>query len=1349
MVDVHIPTPVKGVCDEQAFSEQPEMTVPDAQNARARDEVTGRTRRARRSGLARVSSTTVNGANVPPKRMLSVVYDARKVTYTGLTPTTTEDVVKFALAQKKPCYALCVDKQGNVYAIDGLSTVVKYNATGTRQWSFALPVKDTQHLVRAIDVDDVGFVYCGTSSGGTRDDLGRLWCLIQQDDDVVEVLWEIETGAFVEQVRQYKGRLVTLQNKPSSGEAWVVIYDGAQTGGPQEATRSKASAPANALAIGPNGNIYVVAAQVQTTAFTPALLRGADPRLPNGKITEDWTLADLLDVDTRVWREHDLGESVLAELGDGEDAVTVPDTSGNGRDLLTKPGQASPTIKARSLGRRPALEFAGSLASSLQVLTTGPNQSQAEGFRDRQDTLFPAYQDPTPTGGYTNNAQFVAFFLVSTERELVNGKGMGFLKQVLNGSTAVAAEEAHFLAFNIASDNTSLAAGTATAGRVRYQIGQLAAGPATNASGTNSVAVGTWAASISNAVLITLVCNHGATLAGAATDHPSQLRVNGTVADEWDMRNGANPFFAGTFEAAEIGALNFGAAGIEQFRGLVHYMLVLDKSRTNTNSAPLTYPFTQNAGTATFPPDATGDSEIERIEGWIAHRFGVAHILPAGHAFAEAKGPPNRNGIASHSLPWLLNSNWQTLAKYSPAGELKAVVSTYAAYRAFAAQSIGGIGYGVQVDSDGNVYTMGPHALTTHGAPANDYTLVRKVLDNADSFTFIAAQTVLNGISATPSAATGAWSKTYNDLAELTGAPVNNVDIFSGYKYPKVGIDKHDAIFFPFNVNSGFFAGIALIAYDKTGGFGLAANRALTGNTGLVLGFSQGGHAAAVDPNVPVYDAPTLAGSVQNAKLRAEFLWLATAQGTPLNDTNEVVHKIRFVQASRVTGSPRVWRVVTVAGGVVRVGTTLLASPAGSGTLAQPELSATADYIAGFVAFGKVYLGDGLKWVVYDPKTDVVSEWKAMKGRIPLRSKLGTFWRGRAVVGRSADDGHIWHLSAQSDLNDWDIDPPSSSPTQATDGVSSNRIGRCPDIINCLIEVNDDVLLFGCDHSIYRLRGDPQAGGEFDLVTDTEGLAFGQKGAKDPAGNVYAFSSRGGVVRIAPDGFPQRISSRSIERRLQAIDLSTYWVEMEWDVEAEGLRVFVVPFGTGGPSVTHYFWDAKNGWSDGMGWWPDVFGQANQGIQPTCSIVLDGDAPTDRQLTIGCEDGFLRRFSRTATKDDQTAAGVDVPIISRMTHGPIPLLVDGLRQRITSVMCELSSEQGQVEVRLFASDVADRRGDARASFIAERGRNPRRHVRAVGSYAWIELGQATPGAPWAVENLGYRSWPAGQHQVHT
>lgn len=285
-------------------------------------------------------------------------------------------------------------------------------------------------------------------------------------------------------------------------------------------------------------------------------------------------------------------------------------------------------------------------------------------------------------------------------------------------------------------------------------------------------------------------------------------------------------------------------------------------------------------------------------------------------------------------------------------------------------------------------------------------------------------------------------------------------------------------------------------------------------------------------------------------------------------------------------------------------------------------------------------------------------------------------------------------------------------------------MGQAPDIINALMPISDDLLLIGCDHSLYRLTGDPMAGGALHLLSTVTGAAYGTPYAMDERGAVYFFGSQGGVFGAGPDGSVQRISLGRVDRRLQDIDLGRYTVQMAWDFRREALFIAVIPYGQGVERVESWLWERRTG-----AWWPVDW--RNLEHQPTCCAVFDGDLPGDRVVAFGCEDGRVRFFDETADDDDGE------PVDSRVLIGPIlppDAELEGLFRGLEVV---LASDQGRVGFHWYASDVPDVLGSPVASGVLRPGRNPTRPQRARGSACWVEL-RSHDSDRWALESMALR-----------
>jgi len=108
---------------------------------------------------------------------------------------------------------------------------------------------------------------------------------------------------------------------------------------------------------------------------------------------------------------------------------------------------------------------------------------------------------------------------------------------------------------------------------------------------------------------------------------------------------------------------------------------------------------------------------------------------------------------------------------------------------------------------------------------------------------------------------------------------------------------------------------------------------------------------------------------------------------------------------------------------------------------------------------------------------------------------------------------------------------------------------------------------------------------------------------------------------------PQPIQiSQPINRRFQDVDLGANIVRMAYDHLLQGVWVFITPL-DGKTVTTHYFWSVRT-----KAWCPITF--ANKKVSPFAAYVFDGDAPGDRVMFLGGNDGYLRLMERDAVTDD-------------------------------------------------------------------------------------------------------------------
>jgi len=311
-------------------------------------------------------------------------------------------------------------------------------------------------------------------------------------------------------------------------------------------------------------------------------------------------------------------------------------------------------------------------------------------------------------------------------------------------------------------------------------------------------------------------------------------------------------------------------------------------------------------------------------------------------------------------------------------------------------------------------------------------------------------------------------------------------------------------------------------------------------------------------------------------------------------------------------------------------------------------------------------------------------------------------------------------MSAVGDPTNFLYAPTDITPTQAVAGNNS-PLGIVGDVITGMVPYSDDVLIFGGDHTIYLLQGDPMAGGQIDLVTNSIGFAWGQAWCQDPYGTIYFFSNRCGIYSFVPGQAPVRIS-QAIEQIVENIDTGMTTIRFLWNDRFQGFHVFMSPTRAPAPTI-HLFWEMRSG-----SWWTDQF--ASPLFDPLTCATFDGNLPTDRVAVIGSWDGFVRSISTLAPDDD------GLPILSDVVIGPInsPDLDDFLLKDLQAILAENS---GDVTYSVYVGNSAEAalNNPPVATGTWESGRNDDTFVREAGYAVYVRI---TANNQWAMETIRAR-----------
>lgn len=350
---------------------------------------------------------------------------------------------------------------------------------------------------------------------------------------------------------------------------------------------------------------------------------------------------------------------------------------------------------------------------------------------------------------------------------------------------------------------------------------------------------------------------------------------------------------------------------------------------------------------------------------------------------------------------------------------------------------------------------------------------------------------------------------------------------------------------------------------------------------------------------------------------------------TNTNDQNRVALNTFWNSGADEQGSTRYQETLCVSDGSVYKLTSDAAAPVagGSGVL---ESDADTIYTTNFGIL--MFFADGFNSYYYDPSegdSGTVIDWKTKVeyGILPQDS-IGGFpyietWSRRLIIFGLTDDPSNWYMCAKNNPFDW------KQQSNVFDAAISGRTspaGLYQGRIYGVIPYNDDLAIFAGDHSMYQISGDPAVDAEFDLITDTVGIAPGRAWCKDGFGAVYFFGNNGGIYKMSLNSPPQRISNRSIDKRFENVDLPNSLVRLVWDNLLQGIHVFITPT-DGETNATQYFFDFRT-----EGWFPYQFASVNH--QPYSVTVVDLDEPQDQVILLGGKDGHVRKFNDAVNTDD-------------------------------------------------------------------------------------------------------------------
>jgi hypothetical protein len=421
-------------------------------------------------------------------------------------------------------------------------------------------------------------------------------------------------------------------------------------------------------------------------------------------------------------------------------------------------------------------------------------------------------------------------------------------------------------------------------------------------------------------------------------------------------------------------------------------------------------------------------------------------------------------------------------------------------------------------------------------------------------------------------------------------------------------------------------------------------------------------------------------------------------------------------------------RVVVVSNGTitwVQSGSTAMNAATVNGST---NLVANAQFIHSTTLYGRVYYSDGYDYKTWVASNNVAIDWTPTAGSLPgdpgnTAGRLLVSWRSRIVIAGLRDDAHNWFMSAVGDPLDWDYAPANTTEIQAIQG-GIGVAGPMDDIITCLAPYSEDLLIMGGDHSIWQMSGDPQAGGRFDMITNSVGMAFGRPYCQDPTGVMYFLSSRGKIFRMIPGKvMPEPMSEEKIDPLIEDVNLNSTFVNMTWDDQNDGVWIWYSPFSNS--ASTHYFWSKHT-----EAFYPMKF--ANTELNPLAVRVFDGDDPDDRVIMLGSVNGYVNFLNNDATTD------ISVNFVSHTTLGPFVISSSNQTRMVIKELKALTDADGAaVNYEILLGDTPQGAlGTEDASFAGDAaftaGLSPTHNPNLGGYWAYLKVGNNI-NTSWALE----------------
>ena len=289
----------------------------------------------------------------------------------------------------------------------------------------------------------------------------------------------------------------------------------------------------------------------------------------------------------------------------------------------------------------------------------------------------------------------------------------------------------------------------------------------------------------------------------------------------------------------------------------------------------------------------------------------------------------------------------------------------------------------------------------------------------------------------------------------------------------------------------------------------------------------------------------------------------------------------------------------------------------------------------------------------------------------PTSQPICFVYDGRMVL---TGEDHMWYMSKQGDFTNWDFAEDYKDVSIAVTGnLGENGIIGSTITFGAPHDDKAAVMATADDLWVYYGNPSPAGGGTKKNVSRDVGIIAPQAACITPDG-LLIFLARTGLYtwQIGSEKEPEPFSEHIVPTDLRDVDPTSKEVMLRYDSKNRGVHVFLTPSGSAGE---HWYLDIDN-----KAMWPVVFGDNDH--QPLASAVFEQSG--DSEVVLGCGDGYLRKFSNSATTDDGTA------IASAVMLGPFHIPGEYAKTgQIVEIDADFADNSSTITWKLYVADTAE------------------------------------------------------------